>query len=450
MVSSSHRMSVFVYHNKRSTTDELLTYAVVLTTYGTIAAELRRLEAFMKENADAGRSVDYNHTQTAAKLPLLHPTKAKYHRVILDEVQCIKNKETQTAKACYRLRANYRWCLTGTPMMHGVLELYSLLAFLHIKPYLRLGTVPSAVRHVIRQTRHPKSVAMSKLRALLKAIMLRRKKNSLLDVVYAELSPDERDYYNQLELKAQVQFSKYRRDGSIGRNYSNILVLLLWLREACCHPHLNLDVTDSTPITAEDVLDLVKQLQPNILNRIKESDAFECPICYDAVTSPQFFIPYCQRATRATNASAQCRKQDASRRQVAHRAPACRRARQCRAGGRCVAAPNRREAVALELGCRLREAEADTQRAALLEHASDGPAGLLDARGALPVVALGGSRARLASTSVQPTATADQQFLVNLTPPSHSAPAAKAAFPPPPPSQAAEVFQLKSLHSDVA
>lgn len=145
---------------------------------------------------------------------------------------------------------------------------------------------------------------MNKLRALLKAIMLRRKKNSLLDgkpivqlpekteqVVIAKLSEDERDYYDQLERKAQVQFSKYLREGSIGRNYSNILVLLLRLRQATCHPHLNLDVTDTTPVTPEQVLELVKKLEPSIVERIKASNGFECPICYDAVPSPAFFIP---------------------------------------------------------------------------------------------------------------------------------------------------------------
>lgn len=150
----------------------------------------------------------------------------------------------------------------------------------------------------------PKSVAMSRLRALLKAIMLRRKKDSKLDGkpilrlppkheedLYAELSKDERDFYNQLEKKSQVQFSKYLRDGSVGKNYSSILVLLLRLRQACCHPHLNLDVDDTAPISSEDMLQLVKNLDANIVARIKEADAFECPICYDAVQSPMFYIP---------------------------------------------------------------------------------------------------------------------------------------------------------------
>ena len=145
---------------------------------------------------------------------------------------------------------------------------------------------------------------MNRVRALLKAIMLRRKKDSKLDgkpililppkkeeVVYAELSTDERDFYNQLEKKSQVQFSKYLREGSVGKNYSSILVLLLRLRQACCHPHLNLDVNDTNPMSEEDMIESVRKLESSIVARIKAAEAFECPICYDAVTSPCFFVP---------------------------------------------------------------------------------------------------------------------------------------------------------------
>jgi SNF2 family DNA or RNA helicase len=132
-VLPSHRMSVFVYHNKKTTSDELLKYDVVLTTYGTLAQELKRLSKFMEDNA--GRNIDYSDRTFCLQCPLLHPKKAVFHRVILDEAQCIKNKLTQTAKACCKLKATYRWCLTGTPMMNNVSELYSLLQFLNIKPY---------------------------------------------------------------------------------------------------------------------------------------------------------------------------------------------------------------------------------------------------------------------------------------------------------------------------
>ncbi|KAF4976216.1 hypothetical protein FZEAL_7079 [Fusarium zealandicum] len=300
----SHRLSVFVYHNKKTTTDELLNYDVVLTTYGTIAQELKRLDKYIEENAD--RNIDYSDKTFLMKCPLLHPRKAHFYRIILDEAQCIKNKDTRTAKACTRLRATYRWCLTGTPMMNGVLELYSLLNFLQIKPYCKWEQFRQSFGVLFGRNGDPKSVAMDRLRALLKAIMLRRKKNSQLDgkpilklpekneeIVYAEMSSEERDFYDQLEKKSQVQFSKYLRAGSIGKNYSNILVLLLRLRQACCHPHLNLDVDDANPtsISDEEKMELVKELDVAIVERIKDIDAFECPICYDAVQCPSFFVP---------------------------------------------------------------------------------------------------------------------------------------------------------------
>lgn len=145
---------------------------------------------------------------------------------------------------------------------------------------------------------------MNRLRALLKAVMLRRKKDSKLDgkpilrlpekseeVVYAQLSEEERDFYDQLEKKSRVQFSKYLREGTIGKNYSNILVLLLRLRQACCHPHLNLDLEDASTVVDEDMLEIVRTLDPATVQRIKAIEAFECPICQDAVQCPSFFVP---------------------------------------------------------------------------------------------------------------------------------------------------------------
>jgi SNF2 family DNA or RNA helicase len=131
---NSHQLSVFIYHNRKATVDELKQYDVVLTTYGTLGQELRRLENFT--TANEGRSVDPKADITLAKsCPLLHPSKAHFYRVILDEAQCIKNHRTQSARACAHVKSTYRWCLTGTPMMNSVVELYSLIHFLRIKPY---------------------------------------------------------------------------------------------------------------------------------------------------------------------------------------------------------------------------------------------------------------------------------------------------------------------------
>jgi SNF2 family DNA or RNA helicase len=113
--------------------DDLRNYDIVLTTYGTLAAEFRRLEKFQKEQKDRGIE-DYDQAPMRKLFPLLGPM-SKFYRVILDEAQCVKNRVTVSARACVHLTSTYRFCLTGTPMMNNVQELYSLIHFLRIKPY---------------------------------------------------------------------------------------------------------------------------------------------------------------------------------------------------------------------------------------------------------------------------------------------------------------------------
>lgn len=45
-------------------------------------------------------------------------------------------------------------------------------------------------------------------------------------------------FYRSLENRTQLQFNKYLKAGTVGTSYSAILVLLLRLRQAACHPHL--------------------------------------------------------------------------------------------------------------------------------------------------------------------------------------------------------------------
>lgn len=148
--------------------------------------------------------------------------------------------------------------------------------------------------------------AMKKLQAVLKAILLRRTKQSQIDgkpilvlpektevVSNAIFNEDEQEYYTSLEKKTQLQFNKYLKAGTIGKNYSNILVLLLRLRQAACHPHLIMDYEEApTEATAEEMLNLAKTLLPDVIGRIMDATVpFECPVCYDPVPNPSIVVP---------------------------------------------------------------------------------------------------------------------------------------------------------------
>ena len=130
--------------------------------------------------------------------------------------------------------------------MNNVSELYSLIHFLRIRPYCEPENFRRDFTTPLKSSSDSaKSRAMRKLQALLKAILLRRTKKSQIDgksildlpertteQSHAIFSDDELAFYKALETHTQLTFNKYLRANTVGRNYSNILVLLLRLRQA--------------------------------------------------------------------------------------------------------------------------------------------------------------------------------------------------------------------------
>ncbi|RHZ54205.1 hypothetical protein CDV55_100066 [Aspergillus turcosus] len=304
-----HQLSVYVLHGEKRAVSyrDLKDYDVVLTTFGTLSSELKRRVQY-DELQSAGANEEALTRTLLKSLPCLGPS-SLWHRVIIDEAQCIKNRNTKSAQACCRLNSTYRWCMSGTPMMNTVEELQSLLKFLRIRPYSSIERFNKDFTRPLKgPPGEPRDKAMTQLRVLLKAVLLRRTKTSKIDgepilrlpprvseKVHAVFSEDEQAIYDALESKTQIQFNKYLRANSVGRNYSNILVLLLRLRQACCHPHLMTDFSVSVEVNAAtDELDLVanaKAFGDDVVVRLKENENLECPICIDAVDNPIIFFP---------------------------------------------------------------------------------------------------------------------------------------------------------------
>jgi SNF2 family DNA or RNA helicase len=81
------------------------------------------------------------------------------------------------SEACCNLTAEYRWCMTGTPYQNTVNDIYSLVKFLRIAPF------DDHAYWKDRITRPAKagnmSLALTRIRTLLRAIMIRRTKDVL-------------------------------------------------------------------------------------------------------------------------------------------------------------------------------------------------------------------------------------------------------------------------------
>lgn len=304
-----HRLSVILFHQKKLQYSDMKAYDVVLTTYGKLASEYRKYTRHLEARQDSARYQPQDDLELQRMCPLIHP-RSKFYRVILDEAQCIKNRLGQASLGCNQLSAEFRWCLTGTPMMNGVSELFPLIRFLKIRPYSELKRFNMHFKGLTAKrytSQVQKERSMQQLRVVLKAIMLRRMKASKIDgkpilqlppktevIQNCVFSEDEQKFYKELETKSQVTFNKYLRAGTVGKNYSHILVLLLRLRQACCHPHLNMDVeyvSANNEVSPQDMEEFAKQLDNAVVARLKAVDGFDCPICFDAVADPTIFFP---------------------------------------------------------------------------------------------------------------------------------------------------------------
>jgi len=81
------------------------------------------------------RNRPYTLSSGIGKLVPLHHSHKLTSRVILDEAHNIKERSTNAAKAAFALDAQYKWCLSGTPLQNRVGELYSLVRFLGADPF---------------------------------------------------------------------------------------------------------------------------------------------------------------------------------------------------------------------------------------------------------------------------------------------------------------------------
>jgi hypothetical protein len=136
-VKISHQLKVFIYHGHGKNADfaKLRKYDVVLTTFGTLGSEMKQMERRREAELIQREQRDPAFVRKGKDKLALIGAECMWYRVIIDEAQMIKNKSTLVSKASNEIMAHYRLCMSGTPMMNSVDELYPLIRFLRIKPY---------------------------------------------------------------------------------------------------------------------------------------------------------------------------------------------------------------------------------------------------------------------------------------------------------------------------
>lgn len=168
----------------------------------------------------------------------------RFHLLILDESQYIKNSRSKAAQTAVLLQATHRLCLTGTPLQNHLGELWAQFHFL--MPGL-LGdekTFAAQFRKPIEKLGDGARNAF--LIRRVKPFLLRRTKDKVATelppktemVREVELAGAQRDLYETVRLAMDKKVRAAISEKGMARSQIVILEALLKLRQVCCDPRL--------------------------------------------------------------------------------------------------------------------------------------------------------------------------------------------------------------------
>lgn len=207
-----------------------------------------------------------------------------WRRIILDEAHVVRNHKAQSSIAVCELLGKYRWALTGTPIQNKEMDVYALMKFLHCTPFDELAHW--------RKWIDKSAGGKQRLNTIMKTLMLRRTKLQLqergelqslpmkaIEMIEVILEKEEMNVYQKIMIYSRTLFAEFlnqraeRNTDTVYREQANrptymqtkdpngayyqmhkqftklhqgshniksheILVLLLRLRQICCHPGL--------------------------------------------------------------------------------------------------------------------------------------------------------------------------------------------------------------------
>ncbi|QDS69970.1 hypothetical protein FKW77_002889 [Venturia effusa] len=265
-------LKVLVVHNsnaksKNLTVKTIRQYDVIMMSYNSLESMYRKQEKGWSRGEDIVKEKSPIHT-------------VKFHRLILDEAHSIKQRTTGIAKACFALKGEYKWCLSGTPVQNKIGEFFSLLRFLEVRPfadyfcercecaqlhwsigddYMCKDCKHSAAEHrsvfneellnpITGDSMQLRSEAMNKLHEITSRVMLRRMKKDHTSsmelppkeiVIHNEFFGEiERDFSSSIMSNTSRKFDTYVSQGVMLNNYANIFGLIMQMRQVANHPDL--------------------------------------------------------------------------------------------------------------------------------------------------------------------------------------------------------------------
>ncbi len=193
----------------------------------------------------------------------------KWHSIVLDEAQAIKNVTAKRTRTAHELKGDFKLVTTGTPIENHLGELWSLFRFLN--PGLLGSQEQFMKRYMIPIERNNDSEVRQHLKRLIQSFILRRLKTEVLDelppkteiTVKIPLSDKERAMYEAVRLKALQNIASKDKQKEKGSDHLKVLAAITKLRLASCHPKLIMPESTLPSSKLERFAELVEELCEN-------------------------------------------------------------------------------------------------------------------------------------------------------------------------------------------
>ncbi|KAF5376123.1 hypothetical protein D9615_007674 [Tricholomella constricta] len=294
--------SVHLHHSKDKLkkVSQIKNYDVIVTTYQTLNQDFN-----IPKDVDPSEEGEWLADNGGI---LAH---ARFYRAVADEAQFIRNRATRSSISLAHIKAKYRWMLTGTPVTNTLADIYGLLRFGRFRPW---NDWEAFDEHVGRIQSKDAPLAGSRAQAILKSILLRRTKDSTLEgQPILQLPPKTIDIlYDSFEKRTKIRLNRFLNERTLVSNHAAVLVMILRLRQLCCHPYLILSQTegyeDPTLLVGSDndkelgrarkamggawiaevkKRSLTRRRASELLDFSDEADTPEstCPVCHDLFMS---------------------------------------------------------------------------------------------------------------------------------------------------------------------
>lgn len=228
----SLKYHIYYGSNRSFSNEHLENYDLIITSYGTMRIDIKELQQH------------------------------RFHYIILDESQQIKNPDAQVTKAAQLLKAKNRIILSGTPVQNNTFDLYAQMQFLN--PGFLGNKEFFKTEFATPIDKSGNSEVAAQLRKLIYPFMLRRTKEQVATdlpdktetILWCEMNKEQRAVYD--EYKNYYRHQLLGKIEESGMNNAAIYILegLMRLRQICDSPVLVKDeeVTTTASIKLEELL----------------------------------------------------------------------------------------------------------------------------------------------------------------------------------------------------